>query len=224
MRPLRPGALPSDTSLRFALVLAAVVAASLYLFQAMWFLIRGRTFLDVVVACMDRAGTDQVVTSEAFDALLGRGEACRADVSREQAGAVLLGVLAVLVVAWALYRTWPGWRERRRHLVALDDPESALLRALGLQASGLRLMLLIESLLIAAVSVLVGVVFGVLLGWVGAAALVAEMGLPEPRLVVDWGVIGLVVAGVLLAAAAASVLPGRRAAQAAPVEALADVG
>ena len=58
----------------------------------------------------------------------------------------------------------------------------------------------------------------------GAAALVAEMGLPEPRLVVDWGVIGLVVAGVLLAAAAASVLPGRRAAQAAPVEALADVG
>lgn len=129
MRPLRPGALPSDTSLRFALVLAAVVAASLYLFQAMWFLIRGRTFLDVVVACMDRAGTDQVVTSEALDALLGRGEACRADVSREQAGAVLLGVLAVLVVAWALYRTWPGWRERRRHLVALDDPESALLRA-----------------------------------------------------------------------------------------------
>lgn len=129
MRPLRPGALPSDTSLRFALVLAAVVAASLYLFQAMWFLIRGRTFLDVVVACMDRAGTDPVATSEALDALLGQGEECRADVSREQAGAVLLGVLAVLVVAWALYRAWPAWRERRRDLVALDDPESAALRA-----------------------------------------------------------------------------------------------
>lgn len=128
----------------------------------------------------------------------------------------LLGVAALVALVGVANTLSLSVLERTR--------ESALLRALGLQASGLRLMLLIESLLIAAVSVLVGVVFGVLLGWVGAAALVAEMGLPEPRLVVDWGVIGLVVAGVLLAAAAASVLPGRRAAQAAPVEALADVG
>lgn len=99
--------------------------------------------------------------------------------------------------------------------------ESALLRALGLQTRSLRLMLLIEALL-AGVGVLVGIGAGVFFGWLGSTALIAMTDGAEPRLAVDLPLtLGMVVVAVV-AAALASVLPGRRAAQASPVEALAE--
>lgn len=101
--------------------------------------------------------------------------------------------------------------------------ESALLRALGLQTRSLRLMLLIEALLLAGVGVLVGIGAGVFFGWLGSTALIAMTDGAEPRLAVDLPLtLGMVVVAVV-AAALASVLPGRRAAQASPVEALADI-
>ncbi len=101
--------------------------------------------------------------------------------------------------------------------------ESALLRALGLQTRSLRLMLLIEALLLAGVGVLVGIGAGVFFGWLGSTALTAMMDGADPRLAVDLPLtLGMVVVAVV-AAALASVLPGRRAAQASPVEALADI-
>ena len=100
--------------------------------------------------------------------------------------------------------------------------ESALMRALGLQARSLRLMLLIEALLLAGVGVVVGIAAGVYFGWLGAAALASQLE-SGVRLVVDLPqTAGMVVAAVL-AAALASVLPGRRAAKASPTEALADL-
>ena len=101
--------------------------------------------------------------------------------------------------------------------------ESALLRALGLQTRSLRLMLLIEALLLAGAGVLVGIGAGVFFGWLGSTALTAMMDGAQPRLAVDLPLtLGMVVIAVV-AAALASVLPGRRAAQASPVEALADI-
>jgi putative ABC transport system permease protein len=101
--------------------------------------------------------------------------------------------------------------------------ESALLRALGLQTRSLRLMLLIEALLLAGVGVLVGIGAGVFFGWLGSTALIAMTDGAEPRLAVDLPLtLGMVVVAVV-AAALASILPGRRAAQASPVEALADI-
>ena len=101
--------------------------------------------------------------------------------------------------------------------------ESALLRALGLQTRSLRLMLLIEALLLAGAGVLVGIGAGVFFGWLGSASLIAMSDGAEPRLAVDLPqTLGMVVVAVV-AAALASVLPGRRAAQASPVEALADI-
>ncbi|MFT3971334.1 MAG: FtsX-like permease family protein [Micropruina sp.] len=100
--------------------------------------------------------------------------------------------------------------------------ESALIRALGLQARSLRLMLLIEALLLGVVGVAVGVVAGIYFGWLGATA-VAKQVAADARLVVDLSLTLGMVAVAILAAALASVLPGRRAAKASPTEALADI-
>ncbi len=101
--------------------------------------------------------------------------------------------------------------------------ESALLRALGLQTRSLRLMLLVEALLLAGVGVLVGIGAGVFFGWLGATSLTAAMPGADPRLAIDLPQpFGMVVIAVV-AAALASVLPGRRAASASPTEALADI-
>ncbi len=100
--------------------------------------------------------------------------------------------------------------------------ESALLRALGMQRGSLRLMLLVEALLLAVTGVLVGVAAGVFFGWLGMSAVLRQASIESPVLLgVDWaqtlGLLGIAVA----AAALASVLPGRRAANATPTEALA---
>lgn len=101
--------------------------------------------------------------------------------------------------------------------------ESALLRALGLQRRSLRAMLLVEALLLAVVGVAVGVVAGIGFGWLGARAIAAPIGVQSVALQVDLAQTAGMVGVAVLAAALASVLPGRRAATAAPTEALADI-
>jgi len=107
--------------------------------------------------------------------------------------------------------------------------ESALMRALGLQRAGLRLMLLVEALVLAGVGLVIGLVAGSAFGWIGILATVKEFNASSsghamhPAFTMDPGwTVGLV-AVVFVAAALASVLPGRRAATATPVEALADL-
>jgi putative ABC transport system permease protein len=101
--------------------------------------------------------------------------------------------------------------------------ESALLRALGLQARSLRVMLLFEAVQIALVGIVVGVVAGCFFGWLAVTSLARGGGFDSVRFTVDLpqtaGMVGIAV----VAAALASVLPGRRAAKAVPTEALADL-
>lgn len=99
--------------------------------------------------------------------------------------------------------------------------ESALLRALGLQRAQLRTMLLLEAVSLAVVGGVVGVLAGSFLGWLGASSLMVVLEQEEVQLAVSWPqTVGVLLVAVV-AAALASVLPGRRAAGAAPVEALA---
>lgn len=102
--------------------------------------------------------------------------------------------------------------------------ESALLRALGLQRAGLRRMLLIEALVLGVVAVALSLALGVGFGWAGASALEGQLGLPRVAVQVDWALTLGTCALVLVAATLASVLPAHKAAQAAPIEALADLG
>ncbi len=127
MRALRPTALPSDTSVRFVLVLAAVTTASLYLFQALWFAGRSTGFVGVVRGCLGDPTAGTPVTLGGFDAELAATEACRAGISREQGVVALAGATLVLVAAWGLYRAMPAWRERRRHLVQPDPLDAEAL-------------------------------------------------------------------------------------------------
>jgi putative ABC transport system permease protein len=101
--------------------------------------------------------------------------------------------------------------------------ESALLRALGLQARSLRVMLLIEAVQVALVGIVVGVVAGAGFGWLAVTALGRSGGFDSVRFAVDLPTTAGMVGIAVLAAALASVLPGRRAAKAAPTEALADI-
>lgn len=97
--------------------------------------------------------------------------------------------------------------------------ESAIGRALGLTQGQLRLMLLAEALLMAAVGAVVGVAYGVLYGW--ATSSVIFLGV-EPLLSIPvlnlLGYLGVAVA----AGALAAVLPARHAARASIVEAMAE--
>ena len=101
--------------------------------------------------------------------------------------------------------------------------ESALLRALGLQARSLRVMLLIEAVQVALVGIVVGVVAGAGFGWLAVTALGRSGGFDSVRFAVDVPTTLAMVGVAVLAAALASVLPGRRAAKAVPTEALADI-
>ncbi len=126
----------------------------------------------------------------------------------------LLGVAALIALIGVGNTLGLSVMERTR--------ENALLRALGVQRSGLRLMLLIEALLLATVASALGVLAGIGFGLAGAATVAKASRITEIRLSVDWGQIAGFVAIVLVAAALASVLPARRAVRAAPIEALSD--
>ena len=98
--------------------------------------------------------------------------------------------------------------------------ESAILRAIGLTRRQLRAMLALEGMLIAVVGALLGIVLGIIYGFAGVLTLLGTTW--GVSLTVPPGRIGLIVAIALLAGMIASVVPARRAAQTAPVAALAE--
>jgi putative ABC transport system permease protein len=100
--------------------------------------------------------------------------------------------------------------------------ESALLRALGLQRGQLRLMLAVEAVLLAVAGAAVGIAAGAFFGWVGTVALGQELDYQTVVFSMSASQTLTVAAVALVAGVLASILPGRRAARSAPVDALAD--
>lgn len=99
--------------------------------------------------------------------------------------------------------------------------ESATLRAIGMTRGQLKRSLSVESLLIALVSGVCGVILGTLFGWLGAYV---TFGLYADKTILpfDWGTNGILLAVAAIAALLASVFPARRAVRTPPVEALAE--
>ncbi|KQX75171.1 ABC transporter permease [Aeromicrobium sp. Root472D3] len=98
--------------------------------------------------------------------------------------------------------------------------ENSLLRALGLEWSGLRAMLAIEALLMAGVAAVLGVALGTAYAWFGVRTASVGVFRTAPGLTVPWGQIGLILLVAALAGLVACVLPARRAARIAPAAGL----
>ncbi|WAE73390.1 FtsX-like permease family protein [Streptomonospora nanhaiensis] len=96
--------------------------------------------------------------------------------------------------------------------------ELALLRALGLTRGGLRSTLAVEAAVIAVLGALLGLVIGIPYGLVGVNAVIG--GTAPLVVAVPWAELALVLVSALVIAAAATVLPSRRAARIAPAEGL----
>ena len=130
---------------------------------------------------------------------------------------VLTGLLAVTVLIAVV-----GVANTLSLSVVERTRESALLRALGLTRRQLRGTLAAEGVLLAGAGTVLGLVLGGVYGWLGAASVLNAVtsGGVQPDL--PLGRLALVVVGAVAAGLLASVLPGRRAARAAPVAALAE--
>lgn len=98
--------------------------------------------------------------------------------------------------------------------------ENSLLRALGLERSGLRRMLAIEALLMAGVAAVLGVALGTAYAWFGVKAASVDVFQTAPGITIPWGRIGLILVVAAAAGLAACVLPARRAARIAPAAGL----
>lgn len=128
----------------------------------------------------------------------------------------LLGVAVVIALIGVGNTLGLSVIERRR--------ESALLRAMGMQQRSLRVMLLWEAVLLALSGVIVGILAGAFFGWLGVSALLKQAGATTLTMhfSVNWWQTLAMILIAFVAAALASILPGRRAAKASPVAALAD--
>ncbi len=98
--------------------------------------------------------------------------------------------------------------------------ESALLRTLGFTRRQLRETLAIEGVLIAGIGSLIGIVTGIVYGWIGALTLIGNEWDVAFRVPVGWLLATIAIA--ILSGLLASVLPARRAVREDPITALAE--
>ncbi|KQV73697.1 hypothetical protein ASC61_00960 [Aeromicrobium sp. Root344] len=98
--------------------------------------------------------------------------------------------------------------------------ENSLLRALGLERSGLRAMLAIEALLMAGVSAVLGIGLGSLYAWFGVKTLADGIFESAPDLTVPWVQVGVIFLVAAASGLVACVLPARQAARIAPAAGL----
>jgi len=147
-RPPRPNpfAFPPDTTFRFALLVAAVLGATLYVWNWMWTVL-GTDRVEVntaALACLRESqdlfagtGADPLALARLSDQF----NACVQGTYQDAAVWMVGGVALVLAVAVALTIVWPRIKERRagfRPLEAEDAPEALAELAELARAAGLR--------------------------------------------------------------------------------------
>jgi putative ABC transport system permease protein len=178
----------------------------------MWLSVPDRSkAMDLLVQATDVAGSPDRVSGSMPEAAL-----------YQQVLNILLAITTALL-AFAVLIALIGVSNTLGLSVLERSRESALLRALGLQSRSLRGMLTIEALQVTIVGVVVGIAAGAFFGWLAVEATAKSGGFDKAVFAVDVPQTLGMIAIAMVAAALASVLPGRRAAKAAPTEALADI-
>ena len=125
----------------------------------------------------------------------------------------LLGVAVIIAVVGIANTLSLSVIERHR--------EHALLRGLGLTRGQMQRMLLVEGVLLALVSAVIGLLLGI-----GYAALGVQTVLPSDtsmQLAIPWTQVGIIIAVAIVAGVLSSVLPARRAAKVSPAAGLVSV-
>jgi len=115
-----PFAFPSDTTFRFALLVAAVFGATLYVWDWIWIV------LGADQRAVASAALDCLAISEQGLSASSTFSACVRDVYRNSTWWMLGGVALVVAVAALLVLVWPAIKVRRGHyrlLEAADAPE-----------------------------------------------------------------------------------------------------
>ncbi|EFL19198.1 FtsX-like permease family protein [Streptomyces sp. C] len=145
----------------------------------------------------------------------------RAQLVREQAGVagdlitLVFGLLAIGVVISAL-----GMVNTLAMSVAERTREIGVLRAIGMDRAGVRGMIRLESLTVAAYGTLLGLAGGLFGAWKVSG--LANGAIPQYSFSLPWGTLALVVLLSLGVGVAAAALPARRAASLSPMHAVAD--
>jgi Zn-dependent protease with chaperone function len=118
-------ALPSRTSFRFALLIAAVVISSGTVYEAIYLATpRGPALAVLIHACAARALASHPHGLITYAGALGQARACRAGAERVVGLWVLLGIGVLAVLAGAVYWIQPWWYRRRMHLGPLTSQDA----------------------------------------------------------------------------------------------------
>jgi putative ABC transport system permease protein len=120
---------------------------------------------------------------------------------------ILYGMLALAVIVAVL-----GVVNTLAMSVHERAQEIGLLRAIGLDRSGVKLMVRLESVVISLFGGVLGVGLGVFFGWAGGE-LISAIGIDTWTLVVPWGRLVLFLAAAALVGVVAALWPARRAAK-----------
>ncbi|MFH8750822.1 ABC transporter permease [Streptomyces rimosus] len=184
----------------------------------------GTQATDRAVLVKTRAGTGDAA-KDALRKALGDNPVLkiqdRQDISQEAAGTidlvlnVLYALLAMAVVVAVL-----GVVNTLAMSVFERSQEIGTLRALGLDRSGVRHMVRLESLVISLFAGLSGTTLGVFFAWSAGAQIRPDF--PTYELVVPWGRLGVFVLLSAVVGMLASIWPARRAAKLSPLEAIAE--
>ncbi|WP_343244805.1 FtsX-like permease family protein [Streptomyces sp. SID14478] len=144
----------------------------------------------------------------------------RKELVHEGAGALgelltlMYGLLAIGVVISGL-----GIVNTMAMSVADRTREIGVLRALGMDRAGIRRMIRLEAVTVAAFGTLLGLTGGLFGAW--AVGALANGAMEQYRLILPWGTLALVCLASLVIGALAAALPARRAAALGPLEAVA---
>lgn len=144
----------------------------------------------------------------------------RAQLVQEQAGVagdlmtLMFGLLAIGVLISAL-----GMVNTLAMSVSERTREIGVLRAIGMDRSGIRAMIRLEAVCVAAFGTLLGMAGGLFGAWKVSG--LANGAIPQYSFSLPWGTLALVVLLSLAVGAVAAALPARRAAALSPLEAVA---
>lgn len=119
-------ALPARTSFRFALLIVAVLASSIFVYELLYLVTpRGAALVALDRECISRAISRGPSGSSAYSNALPQADACKLGAERLAGLWTLAGIGMLALVAGGIYCAQPWWYRRRMHLVTLTSTSAA---------------------------------------------------------------------------------------------------